>query len=223
VQWNLTPEIALPLTDAANTELRAALTAAPVVPVLVIDRVEDAVPLGRALVAGGLRVLEVTLRTPVALAVIERLAAEVEGAVVAAGTVLNARDLAAAAKAGATLAVSPGLADFVRDAEIPMLPGVATASDLMRGLEWGLDTFKFFPAVPAGGLAMLKALHGPFPDVRFCPTGGVSLANAPEFLSLPNVVCVGGSWVAPAASVAAGDWDRIRQLAAEAAALKTAS
>jgi 2-dehydro-3-deoxyphosphogluconate aldolase/(4S)-4-hydroxy-2-oxoglutarate aldolase len=203
-------------------DLRAAMAAAPVIPVLVIERVEDAVPLGRALVEGGLKVLEVTLRTPVALEVIERLAGEVEGAIVAAGTVLNERDLHKAAKAGAKLAVSPGLTKFVRDAEIPVLPGVATASDVMRGLDWGLDTFKFFPAVPAGGVPLLKGLHGPFPNVAFCPTGGISLANAPEFLAQPNVMCVGGSWVAPASALAAGDWANIRQLAAEAAALKSA-
>lgn len=206
-----------------NGSVREILSAAPVVPVLVIDRLEDAVPLCRALVEGGLRVLEVTLRTPVALSVIERLAGEVEGAVVAAGTVLNAGDVERAAKAGAKLAFSPGLTDFVGDSVIPVLPGVATASDIMRGLDYGIDTFKFFPAVQAGGVAALKAMGGPFPNVAFCPTGGVSAANAHEFLALPNVLCVGGSWVAPAAAVAAGDWATVRRLAAEATALNPAS
>lgn len=211
------------MAQSDTVELRAALSAAPVVPVLVIDRVEDAVPLARALVEGGLRVLEVTLRTPAALEVIERLAGEVEGAIIAAGTVLNGRDLEAAARAGAKLAVSPGLTEFAKDAPIPMLPGVATASDLMRGLDWGLDTFKFFPAVPAGGVSALKALHGPFPNVAFCPTGGIGAANAADFLALPNVLCVGGSWVAPPKAVASGDWQAVRTLAAEAAALNSIS
>jgi 2-dehydro-3-deoxyphosphogluconate aldolase/(4S)-4-hydroxy-2-oxoglutarate aldolase len=212
------------MTDSKlNGSVRDVLSAAPVVPVLVIDRLEDAVPLCRALVEGGLRVLEVTLRTPAALAVIERLAAEVEGAVVAAGTVLNAGDVERAAKAGAKLAFSPGLTDFVGDSPIPVLPGVATASDIMRGLDHGIDTFKFFPAVQAGGIAALKALHGPFPNVSFCPTGGISASNARDFLALPNVLCVGGSWVAPASAVATGDWATVRRLAAEAAALNPAS
>lgn len=200
--------------------IRDTLRLAPVIPVITIERLEDAVPLGRALVAGGLPVLEVTLRTTVALEAIRRMAAEVEGAVVGAGTVLNPDDLARAGEAGAKFAVSPGLTESVVRADgPPVLPGVHTASDLMRGLELGLDTFKFFPAVPAGGLNMLKAFHGPFANVRFCPTGGITLETAPEFLKLPNVACVGGTWLAPKDAVAAGDWGRITDLARAAAAL----
>lgn len=200
--------------------IRDTLALAPVVPVITIERLEDAVPLGRALVAGGLPVLEVTLRTPVALEAIRRMAAEVEGAVVGAGTVLNPDDLARAGEAGARFAVSPGLTEALLRAEgPPVLPGVQTASDLMRGLELGLDIFKFFPAVPAGGLNMLKAFYGPFANVRFCPTGGITLDSAPEFLKLPNVACVGGTWLAPRDAVAAGDWGRVTDLARAAAAL----
>jgi 2-dehydro-3-deoxyphosphogluconate aldolase/(4S)-4-hydroxy-2-oxoglutarate aldolase len=208
------------MTARAAFDLRSALRLSPVVPVLVVERAEQAVPLGMALLDGGLRVLEVTLRTPAALEAIRRLAGEVEGAVVAAGTVLNARDLDAAAKAGARFAVSPGLTDFARDAAIPVLPGVATASDIMRGLDQGLDTFKFFPAVPAGGVRALSAFAGPFPDVAFGPTGGIDAANAPEFLALPNVLCVGGSWPAPAAAVEAGAWAAVGRLAHKAASLR---
>lgn len=200
--------------------IRGMLALAPVIPVITIERVEDAVPLGRALVEGGLPVLEVTLRTPVALDAIRRMAAEIEGAVVGAGTVLNGDDLMRAGEAGATFAVSPGLTESLLRADgPPVLPGVSSASDLMRGLELGLDTFKFFPAVPAGGLPMLKALYGPFASVRFCPTGGITPEAAPEFLALPNVACVGGTWLAPRDLVAAGAWDRIRDLARAAAAL----
>lgn len=204
----------------APFDLRAALRLAPVVPVLVIERAKDAVPLGLALVDGGLRVLEVTLRTPEALEAIKRLAGEVEGAVIAAGTVLNARDLEAAAKAGAQLAVSPGLTDFAVSGPIPVLAGVATASDIMRGLDMGLDTFKFFPAVPAGGVKALSAFSGPFPNVAFCPTGGIDADNTAEFLALPNVLCVGGSWPAPTAAVQAGAWAAIGRLAVKAAGLR---
>ena len=193
----------------------------PVVPVLTIQRVEDAVPLARALVAGGLKVLEVTLRTAAALEAMHCIAAEVPDAIVAAGTVLTAKDLKRSAKAGARLAFSPGLADFMlEEGPIPMLPGVATASELMRGMSAGLSAFKFFPAVPAGGVGALKGLGGPFPDVAFCPTGGIDASNAADFLALPNVLCVGGSWVAPAKAVQAGDWAAIEALARNAAALK---
>lgn len=196
------------------------LALAPVIPVITVDRLEDAVPLGRALVEGGLRVLEVTLRTPVALAAIASMAAEIEGAVVGAGTVLNPDDLIRAGEAGARFAVSPGLTESLLRADgPPVLPGVATASDIMRGIELGLDTFKFFPAVPAGGLNMLKAFYGPFAHIRFCPTGGITPDSAPEFLKLPNVSCVGGTWLTPKDLVAAGAWDRIRELARIAAAL----
>jgi 2-dehydro-3-deoxyphosphogluconate aldolase/(4S)-4-hydroxy-2-oxoglutarate aldolase len=198
--------------------LRDALSLAPVVPVLTIERAEDAVPLARALVAGGLRLVEITLRTPAALQAIERVANEVEGAVVAAGTVLNAQDVERAAKAGALMAFSPGIGDFARHAPIPVCTGVASASEIMRGLEMELDTFKFFPAVPAGGPPALAAFAGPFPDVRFCPTGGIGPQNAPIFLAQGNVLCVGGSWVAPPPSVAARDWVTIESLARQAAA-----
>jgi 2-dehydro-3-deoxyphosphogluconate aldolase/(4S)-4-hydroxy-2-oxoglutarate aldolase len=201
--------------------VRDYLKLSPVVPVLTIHRVEDAVPLARALVKGGLKVLEVTLRTPAALEAITRIAAEVEGAVVAAGTVLTPTDLDRAAKAGARFAFSPGLADFMlEEGKIPILPGVATASEVMRGMIGNHTTFKFFPAVPAGGVGALKALHGPLPDVAFCPTGGIDAANATQFLALPNVLCVGGSWVAPTKAIEAGDWTTIEVLAREAAALR---
>lgn len=196
------------------------LTAAPVVPVLVIDEVAHAVPLGRALVAGGLTALEVTMRTPVALECIERMAGEVEGGVVGAGTALNAGQRIAAAKAGARFVVSPGLIEGEGpEGPAPLLPGIATASELMAGLAAGFTRFKLFPANVAGGIDALKAFASPFPMARFCPTGGVSAKNAADYLALSNVLCVGGSWVAPADAVRAGDWGRITALAREAAAL----
>jgi 2-dehydro-3-deoxyphosphogluconate aldolase/(4S)-4-hydroxy-2-oxoglutarate aldolase len=198
------------------------LKLAPVLPVLTIEDEAHAVPLARALVAGGLPALEVTLRTPAALGAIQRIAGEVEGAVVGAGTVLNAGDLARAAKAGARFAVSPGLAgDAQSVGPIPLLPGIATASELMRGLEAGFKLFKFFPAVPAGGVAVLKAFAPVFADARLCPTGGIAADNAAEFLALPNVLCVGGSWVAPADAARSGDTARIEALARAASALAT--
>ena len=194
---------------------------APVVPVLTIEDEAHAVPLGRALVAGGLPMLEVTLRTPAAIGAIRRIAAEVEGAVVGAGTVLNARDLDRAAEAGARFAVSPGLGEGAGpDGPIPLLAGVATATEVMAAIAAGFEYLKFFPAVQAGGVAMLKAFAPVFPQVRFCPTGGVTFENAPEFLGLANVVCVGGSWVAPAAALRAGDWPRITELARAAQLLR---
>lgn len=196
------------------------LTAAPVVPVLIIDDVAHAVPLGRALVAGGLTALEVTMRTPVALECIERMAGEVEGGVVGAGTALNAAQRLAAAKAGAKFVVSPGLIEGEGpEGPAPLLPGVATATELMAGLAAGFTRFKLFPANIAGGIDALKAFGSPFPMARFCPTGGVSAKNAADYLALSNVLCVGGSWVAPADAVRAGDWGRITALAREAAAL----
>lgn len=172
---------------------------APVIPVLVIDDLDDAIPIARALVAGGLRVLEVTLRTPVAVAAL-RAMATVEGAVVGAGTVLDTRALDAVAQAGARFVVSPGMTDPLARAAIairmPFLGGVASASDIMRGLDLGLDAFKYFPAV-TGGLPAIRALSGPFAKVKFCPTGGVTLATAPEWLAEPVVKCVGGSWIVP--------------------------
>ena len=197
---------------------------APVVPVLTIEDEADAVPLAKALVAGGLPALEVTLRTPAALACIRRISAEVEGAVVGAGTVTSAEARRAVAEAGARFAVSPGLIDGEGpDGPAPLLPGVATATELMRGLAAGFTDFKLFPAHVAGGAAALKAFAGPFPQARFCPTGGVDLGNAPEYLALPNVACVGGSWVAPADAIRTADWTRITNLARAAAALESTS
>jgi len=204
-------------------DLRQYLDLSPVVPVLTIRDLDAAVPLARALVAGGLKVLEVTLRTSVALEAMQRIAADVPEAIIAAGTVMSAKDLIRAADAGASFAFSPGLADFMLgEGPIPILPGVATASELMKAMGSGMDTFKFFPAVAAGGVGALKALAGPFSDVAFCPTGGIDLSNAQDFLALPNVLCVGGSWVAPQKAIEAGDWARIEGLAREAAALRQA-
>lgn len=197
---------------------------APVIPVIVLNDVAHAVPLARALVAGGIRMLEVTLRTPQALACIEAIAKEVPEAVIGAGTVRSAADAQAAAKAGALFAVSPGYANAVgkacRDLGLPLLPGVATGSEIMMAQEDGFTELKFFPAMQAGGSALLRAWSGPFFDIKFCPTGGLTLANAPDFLSLPNVQCVGGSWLTPADALAAGDWARITSLAKQACGLK---
>jgi 2-dehydro-3-deoxyphosphogluconate aldolase/(4S)-4-hydroxy-2-oxoglutarate aldolase len=200
------------------------MTDAPVIPVIVLSEVAHAVPLARALVAGGIRMLEVTLRTPVALACIEAIAREVPEAVAGAGTVRSATDAQAAARAGARFAVSPGYTKAIgkacRDLGLPLLPGVATGSEIMTAQEDGYSALKFFPAMQAGGIAMLKAWQGPFGEVKFCPTGGITPANAAEFLGLSNVVCVGGSWLTPPDAVARGDWTRITQLAREAVALK---
>ena len=198
----------------------------PVIPVIVLQRVEDAVPLAQALVAGGVRVLEVTLRTPVALEAIARMVREVPQAIVGAGTVRTAADARAAAAAGCRFAVSPGYTDAVgnacRSLGLPLLPGVATASEVMQAQDAGYGFLKFFPASAAGGVPMLKALAGPFPDVQFCPTGGLTPANAPEYLALPHVPVCGGSWLTPADAVAAGDWARITHLARAAASLRQA-
>jgi 2-dehydro-3-deoxyphosphogluconate aldolase / (4S)-4-hydroxy-2-oxoglutarate aldolase len=192
---------------------------APVIPVIVVDQLEHAEPLARALVAGGLPVLEVTLRTPAALDAI-RAMRKVEGAIVGAGTVTNQQDLADAIEAGSQFIVSPGLTEPLGRAaireRIPFLPGIANSGDIMRGLDLGFTHFKFFPAMAAGGLPALKALAGPFGQCRFCPTGGVSLANAPEWLAFDPVLCVGGSWVAPSGVV---DEPAVEELAREAAAL----
>lgn len=188
----------------------------PVIAVVTIADAAQAAPLARALVAGGVPAVEITLRTPAALAAISQAAA-VPGAVVGAGTVLSARDLEAATAAGATFAVSPGATPALlaagRDGPIPLLPGVASASELMLGLEHGYDRFKFFPAQAAGGPDLLKGLAGPFPQAVFCPTGGVTLENARDYLALPNVACVGGSWLAPEKPVAHGDWAAVEALA----------
>ena len=196
----------------------------PVIPVIVLDRVADAVPLARALVAGGVRVLEVTLRTPAALACIEAIARAVPEAIVGAGTLRSAAEARAAKSAGSVFGVSPGYTAEVgaacRDAGLPLLPGVATASEVMAAQADGLQFLKFFPATAAGGIPMLKALGGPFPDVVFCPTGGITPETAPQFLALPNVKVCGGSWLTPAGAAAAGDWSRITQLARAATALR---
>jgi 2-dehydro-3-deoxyphosphogluconate aldolase/(4S)-4-hydroxy-2-oxoglutarate aldolase len=198
----------------------------PVIPVIVIDDVAHAVPLARALVAGGVRVLEVTLRTPVALASIGAIAREVPDAIVGAGTVCNAADAQAALDAGAAFAVSPGytsgLGAACRMLGLPLLPGAVTASEVMAAMADGLQFLKFFPAEAAGGVAMLRSLAGPFPGMRFCPTGGLTPANAPGYLALPNVVVCGGSWLTPADALRAGDWGRITQLARAAAVLRSA-
>ena len=195
----------------------------PVIPVIVLTDVGQAVQMARALVAGGIRMLEVTLRTPQALACIEAIARDVPEAVVGAGTVRNAADAQASAMAGARFIVSPGyttaLGQACRDVSLPLLPGVATGSEIMMALGDGLSELKFFPALQAGGPAMLKAWGGPFGDVRFCPTGGVNAANALEFLALPNVVCVGGSWLTPSDVLARGNWAQVTALAFQASRL----
>ena len=195
---------------------------APIIPVLVVDDAATAADLARALVAGGLPVLEVTLRTPAALDVIREMAT-VEGGRVGAGTLLTPQDVEAALEAGATFGVSPGATDRILDAceanGLPLLPGAATATEAMRLLERGYTVQKFFPAEASGGAAALKAIGAPIPQVRFCPTGGVSLKNASDYLGLPNVLCAGGSWVAPKDAVDARDWERIETLAREAAQL----
>ncbi len=200
--------------------LAEVLKLAPVVPVLVIEEADQAVPLARALVAGGLYALEITLRTPAAMEAIRRIAGEVEGAVVGAGTITSAAARQAAADAGARFGVSPGLIDGEGvDGPIPLLPGIATATELMWGLKAGYTHFKLFPATIVGGVPLLKAFHSPFPQAVFCPTGGVDAANAAEFLAQPNVICVGGSWVAPKDAVQGGEWSRITALAKAAASL----
>ena len=196
----------------------------PVIPVIVLQRVEHAVPMARALVAGGVRVLEVTLRTPAALACMEASARDVPEAIVGAGTLRSAADVRAARDAGCQFGVSPGYTAEIgaacRDAALPLLPGVATASEVMAANADGLSFLKFFPATAAGGASLLRALTGPFPDVVFCPTGGITVETAPQFLSLPNVKVCGGSWLTPADALEAGDWARITQLAREASALR---
>ena len=196
----------------------------PVIPVIIIDDVRQAVPLAKALVDGGVRVLEVTLRTPVALDAIKAIASEVEGAIVGVGTISRPADFADAAAAGAKFGVSPGLTpsliESARTCGFPLLPGVMTPSDVIAARAAGFTELKLFPAAQAGGMGMLKALGSPFPDVTFCPTGGVTPETAPDFLALPNVACVGGSWLTPKDLVAKGDWPRITQLAREAAALR---
>ena len=204
--------------------IKEVMTTSPVMPVMVINQLDQAVPLAKALVEGGLKVLEITLRTPVALDAIRRIKAEVPGAIVGAGTIINTETLQQALDAGAEFIVSPGVTDSVIDAAIasgvPILPGVITPSEVMKLLEKGITAMKFFPAEAAGGIPMLKSLGGPLPQVTFCPTGGVNPKNAPEYLALSNVACVGGSWMAPAELFDACDWAEITRRAAEAAKLK---
>jgi 2-dehydro-3-deoxyphosphogluconate aldolase / (4S)-4-hydroxy-2-oxoglutarate aldolase len=198
----------------------------PVIPVIVLHRVEDAVPMARALVAGGVRVLEVTLRTPLGLACIEAIARQVPEAIVGAGTIRSAADARAAKSAGSLFGVSPGYTAAVgaacREVGLPLLPGVATSSEVMAAQADGIHFLKFFPATAAGGVPLLKAFAGPFPEVVFCPTGGITPETAPQFLALPNVKVCGGSWLTPADAMAAGDWGRITALARAASALRAA-
>ncbi|MEU5861468.1 bifunctional 4-hydroxy-2-oxoglutarate aldolase/2-dehydro-3-deoxy-phosphogluconate aldolase [Nonomuraea sp. NPDC047529] len=200
------------------------LDLAPVIPVVVIDDVATAVPMAEALVAGGLPVIEVTLRTPAALGAIERIAAEVPGATVGAGTIRTTADISAAVAAGSRFLVSPGttlsLVEALEASGVPYLPGAATVSEVMALAERGIKELKFFPAEAAGGVPYLKSLAGPLPDVRFCPTGGIRAESAADYLRLPNVGCVGGSWLTPADVLAAGDWARVEKLAADAASLR---
>ncbi|HSY94996.1 MAG TPA: bifunctional 4-hydroxy-2-oxoglutarate aldolase/2-dehydro-3-deoxy-phosphogluconate aldolase [Steroidobacteraceae bacterium] len=204
--------------------IREIVALAPVIPVLTITELETAVPLARALAAGGLRVLEITLRTPVALAAIEAMRQAVPDAIVGVGTLTRAVDFAAAGRVGAQFGVTPGLtpelAAASRGARFPLLPGVMTPTELITARAAGFNVLKLFPAQQAGGVGMLQALGAPFPDVLFCPTGGITRATAAEYLALPNVVCVGGSWVAPKAMLAAGDWSGIEALARDAASLR---
>ncbi len=210
------------MTQLMNTLELA--TCGPVIPVIVIDRVQDAVPLARALVAGGVKVLEVTLRTPVALDCIRAMVAEVPEAIVGAGTVRSIADARAALAAGCRFAVSPGYTTVVgracTDIGLPLLPGVATASEVMTANADGYRFLKLFPATAVGGVQLLKAFASPFHDVAFCPTGGITPETAPQFLALPNVRVCGGSWLTPPDAVKSGDWARISKLAAEAQALR---
>lgn len=196
------------------------LNAGPVMPVMVINNLDDAVPLARALVSGGIKVLEITLRTPVALDAIRRISREVEGAIVGAGTIANPVQLKAAEEAGAVFAISPGitlsLLNAANSGNIALIPGVATLSELMLGMEHGLNYFKFFPAEAAGGIPMLKAIAGPFPQAIFCPTGGISPDNYQAYLQLSNVACVGGSWLAPQDAVQNKNWAKVTELAKQA-------
>ena len=191
-------------------------------PVLVINDVEKAVPLAKALMAGGIKVLEVTLRTPAAIDVIKRIADEVPDSLIGAGTVTNAQQLKAVIEAGAKFAISPGMtADLLKagmEAEIPLIPGISSTSELMKGKDAGYTHMKFFPAEASGGVKAIKAISGPFPEFTFCPTGGIGPGNYNDYLALKNVVCVGGSWLAPDDAIESGDWSRITQLAKEAVA-----
>ncbi|MEY4922561.1 MAG: 2-dehydro-3-deoxyphosphogluconate aldolase/4-hydroxy-2-oxoglutarate aldolase family protein [Pseudomonadota bacterium] len=205
-----------------KTSAEQIMAAGPVVPVIVIDKLEQAVPLARALVAGGVWVLEVTLRTACAVEAIRTIAKEVPDAIVGAGTVLNPQQLADVMEAGAQFAISPGLTDELLKAategSIPLIPGISTVSELMLGIRYGLREFKFFPAEANGGIRMLQAIGGPFSQVRFCPTGGITSNNYRDYLALKNVLCVGGSWLVPADALEKGDYARITELAKQAVA-----
>jgi 2-dehydro-3-deoxyphosphogluconate aldolase / (4S)-4-hydroxy-2-oxoglutarate aldolase len=209
-----------PTAQQRSAKLEAILRTAPIIPVITLERVEDAVPLARALSAGGLAALEITLRTAAAAAGAAAIAKAVPEAIVGLGTVLTREDLEIARDVGARFAVSPGttpeLLDAAAEGELPFIPGIQTSSELMAALVRGFDVVKFFPAVPAGGIAALKALAGPFPQVRFCPTGGIGEANFADWLALGNVVCVGGSWLAPASDMRAGAWAAITERARRA-------
>lgn len=196
------------------------LNTCPVMPVMVIQDLEDAVPLAHALVEGGIKVLEITLRTPIALDAIKLISQEVQGAIVGAGTITTPEQLAAAEQAGAVFAISPGLTPRLLEAanagNIALIPGISTLSELMLGMEYGLDHFKFFPAEAAGGIPMLKSIAGPMPNVTFCPTGGISPENYNSYLQLSNVACVGGSWLAPVDVVKSKSWTKVTELARQA-------
>ncbi|MEI9599371.1 bifunctional 4-hydroxy-2-oxoglutarate aldolase/2-dehydro-3-deoxy-phosphogluconate aldolase [Moellerella wisconsensis] len=206
--WKLTPE--------------QILTSGPIVPVIVINELSQAVPLAKALISGGVKVLEVTLRTECAIDAIRLIAQEVPEAIVGAGTVINPEQLQAVTEAGAQFAISPGLTDNLLDAavkgSIPLIPGISSVSELMLGMNYGLTEFKFFPAEANGGVKALKAIAGPFSQVRFCPTGGISPANYRDYLALDSVLCIGGSWIVPADALQQGDYARITQLAKDAVA-----
>ena len=219
------PTYAINLTRSIMTAIKDIMNTSPVIPVMVINKLEHAVPLANALVEGGLKVLEITLRTPIALEAIKKIKAEVPGAIVGAGTVINLETLNQVIDAGSEFIVSPGVTDTLIDAALksgtPILPGVVTPSEVMNLLEKGITEMKFFPAEAAGGIPMVKSIGGPLPQVTFCPTGGVSPNNAADYLALSNVACVGGSWMAPASLVDAEDWDEIKRLTIEAISITT--
>lgn len=198
------------------------LSTGPVVPVIVVKQPEHAVPMAKALVAGGIRVLEVTLRTPVAMDALRAIIREVPEAIVGAGTVINTQQLKEVTDAGAQFVISPGLTESLlraaTEGPVPLIPGISTVSELMMGMDHGLREFKFFPAEASGGVKALSALAGPFPQVRFCPTGGITPANYRDYLALKSVLCIGGSWLVPDEALQQGDWERLTQLAREAIA-----
>lgn len=203
-----------------KTSAETILTTGPVVPVIVVNKLEHAVPMAKALVAGGVRVLEVTLRTPVAMEALRLMIKEVPDAIVGAGTVINTQQLQEVTEAGAQFVISPGITEPLLKAAVegpvPLIPGISTVSELMTGMDYGLREFKFFPAEANGGVKALQAIGGPFPQVRFCPTGGISPANYRDYLALKSVLCIGGSWLVPNDALESGDWDRITRLAREA-------